>query len=105
METKTRGLKISVAIWTGALLALVLLLPGPTVAQSSFYQGKTLIIIQGRDPGGTGDVRARTLVPFLQKHIPGNPNIVMEYMPGGGSRKAPTISLPRQSRMVSRSAT
>ena len=53
-----------------------------------FYSGKTLTIIQGRDPGGTGDIRARTLVPFLQKYIPGNPNVVMEYMPGGGSRKA-----------------
>jgi tripartite-type tricarboxylate transporter receptor subunit TctC len=57
-------------------------------AQVPFYQGKTITIIQGRDPGGTGDIRARTLVPFLPKYIPGNPNIVMEYMPGGGSRKA-----------------
>jgi len=88
METKTRSLPSSVQIWTGAFLALFLLLPGPTPAQAPFYQGKTLTIIQGRDPGGTGDVRARTVVPFLQKHIPGNPNIVMEYMPGGGSRKA-----------------
>lgn len=88
METKTRSLPSSVQIWTGAFLALFLLFPGPTPAQAPFYQGKTLIIIQGRDPGGTGDVRARTVVPFLQKHIPGNPNIVMEYMPGGGSRKA-----------------
>jgi tripartite-type tricarboxylate transporter receptor subunit TctC len=88
METKTRGLELSVVIWTGVFLALRLLLPSPTLAQAPFYQGKTLVIIQGRDPGGTGDVRARALVPFLQKHIPGNPNIVMEYMPGGGSRKA-----------------
>ncbi|MGH7772139.1 MAG: hypothetical protein ACREQA_07855, partial [Candidatus Binatia bacterium] len=28
------------------------------------------------------------LLPFLQKYIPGNPTIVNEYMPGGGSRKA-----------------
>jgi tripartite-type tricarboxylate transporter receptor subunit TctC len=27
-------------------------------------------------------------MPFLHKHIPGNPSIVNEYMPGGGSRKA-----------------
>ena len=88
METRTCGLKISVEIWAAALLALLLLPSGPILAQSSFYQGKTLIILQGRDPGGTGDVRTRTVVPFLQKHIPGNPNVLMEYMPGGGSRKA-----------------
>jgi tripartite-type tricarboxylate transporter receptor subunit TctC len=62
----------------------------PTFAypQTPFFQGKTITIIQGRDPGGTGDIRARTLIPFLQKYLPGNPTVVMEYMPGGGSRKA-----------------
>jgi tripartite-type tricarboxylate transporter receptor subunit TctC len=57
-------------------------------AQAPFFQGKTITIVQGRDPGGTGDLRIRALVPFLQKHIPGNPTIIMEFMPGGGSRKA-----------------
>jgi tripartite-type tricarboxylate transporter receptor subunit TctC len=57
-------------------------------AQTPFFQGKTISIVQGRDPGGTGDLRVRALVPFLQKYIPGNPTIVMEFMPGGGSRKA-----------------
>jgi tripartite-type tricarboxylate transporter receptor subunit TctC len=57
-------------------------------AQTSFFQGKAITIIQGRDPGGTGDLRVRALVPFLQKYIPGNPTVVMEFMPGGGSRKA-----------------
>jgi len=70
------------------LLMLFLIAPGLAWAQTPFYEGKTLTVIQGRDPGGTGDIRARTIVPFLQKHIPGNPNVVMEYMPGGGSRKA-----------------
>jgi len=34
-----------------------------------------------------GDLRLRALFPFLQKHIPGNPVVVSEYMPGGGGRK------------------
>lgn len=57
-------------------------------AQSPSFQGKTVTIVQGRGPGGTGDLRVRALVPFLTKYIPGSPTIVMEYMPGGGSRKA-----------------
>jgi tripartite-type tricarboxylate transporter receptor subunit TctC len=57
-------------------------------AQAPGYQGKTITIIQGRDPGGTGDMRVRAMLPYLKKHIPGNPNVVVEYMPGGGSRKA-----------------
>ena len=75
-----------------ALLALVALgtclFPARVFSQAQFFQGKTITIVQGRDPGGTGDMRVRAMMPFLQKHIPGNPTIVNEYMPGGGSRKA-----------------
>jgi len=71
-----------------ALFAHLMVLPGILFPQSDFYQGKTVTIVQGRDPGGTGDMRVRAMIPFLQKHIPGNPNIVSEYMPGGGGRKA-----------------
>jgi len=81
---RQNGLRMVVA----GLLAQALATPGVLHAQADFFKGKTLTIIQGRNPGGTGDIRTRTLVPFLQKHIPGNPTIIMEYMPGGGSRKA-----------------
>jgi len=57
-------------------------------AQAPYYQGKTIRLIQGREPGGSGDIRSRAVMPFLKKYIPGNPNIVSEYMPGGGGRKA-----------------
>jgi tripartite-type tricarboxylate transporter receptor subunit TctC len=57
-------------------------------AQTPFFQGKTVTLIQGRDPGGTGDLRTKSLVPFLQKYLPGNPTIVMEYMAGAGGRRA-----------------
>jgi tripartite-type tricarboxylate transporter receptor subunit TctC len=63
-------------------------LSAPAYPQASFFQGKTVTIIQGRDPGGSGDLRTKALVPFLQKYIPGNPTIIMEYMPGAGGRKA-----------------
>jgi tripartite-type tricarboxylate transporter receptor subunit TctC len=78
------SLEVSVAL----LLALSFAAPEPAPAQTPFYQGKTITIIQGRDPGGTGDIRVRAVVSILQKYIPGNPAIVSEYMPGGGSRKA-----------------
>jgi tripartite-type tricarboxylate transporter receptor subunit TctC len=57
-------------------------------AQTPFYQGKTITVIQGRDPGDAGDMRVKAVIPLMQKHIPGNPTIVSEYMPGGGGRKA-----------------
>jgi tripartite-type tricarboxylate transporter receptor subunit TctC len=60
----------------------------PASAQPSFFHGKTVTIIQGRDPGGSGDLRTKAVATFLQKHLPGNPTVVMEYMPGAGGRKA-----------------
>jgi tripartite-type tricarboxylate transporter receptor subunit TctC len=71
-----------------ALFTHLIILPDTLFSQSDFYKGKTITIIQGRDPGGTGDMRVRAMIPFLQKYTPGNPNIVSEYMPGGGGRKA-----------------
>lgn len=68
-------------------LSLPPLLPGLALAQTPFYQGKTITIIQGRQPGGTGDMRVKAVILFLQRYIPGNPMIVSEYMPGGGGRK------------------
>jgi tripartite-type tricarboxylate transporter receptor subunit TctC len=70
------------------VFAHFIVLPGTLFSQSDFFKGKTISIVQGRDPGGTGDMRVRAMIPFLQKYIPGNPNVVSEYMPGGGGRKA-----------------
>jgi tripartite-type tricarboxylate transporter receptor subunit TctC len=88
MATKPNLFRISTAFLPVALLVLIFRCPGLAWAQTPFYQGKTITIIQGRDPGGTGDMRVRAMLPFLQKHIPGNPTVVSEFMPGGGSRKA-----------------
>ena len=88
MATKLNLVNISTAFLPVALLVVLILRPGLVWAQTPFYQGKTITIIQGRDPGGTGDIRVKAVLPFLQKYIPGNPNILSEYMPGGGSRKA-----------------
>jgi len=80
---------------TGALLVIWIFgvasylgLGGLVHAQSPYYQGKTIKLIQGREAGGSGDIRSRAVAPFLTKYIPGNPNIVTEFMPGGGGRKA-----------------
>jgi tripartite-type tricarboxylate transporter receptor subunit TctC len=70
------------------LLASVFVLCDVSFAQTPFYQGKTITIVHGRAPGGSGDLRVRAVIPFLQKYIPGNPTFVHEYMDGGGGRKA-----------------
>lgn len=76
------ALRVSVAV------SALVIFPGQLFSQGSFYSGKTITIIQGRQPGGTGDLRVRAAIPFLQKYISGNPAIVTEFIPGGGGRKA-----------------
>jgi tripartite-type tricarboxylate transporter receptor subunit TctC len=74
------------ALVVTASALLVYIAPG--FAQAPFYQGKTITIIQGRGPGGSGDMRARAITQFLPKYIPGNPTFVHEFMAGGGGLKA-----------------
>jgi tripartite-type tricarboxylate transporter receptor subunit TctC len=57
-------------------------------AQDSYYQGKTIAIIRGGGPGGSGEFQIRPLVTYLKKHIPGNPRIVLEFMTGAAGRRA-----------------
>ena len=54
-------------------------------AQTPFYQGKTIRIVVGYQPGDSHDLWARTYIRFLGKHIPGNPEFVVQNMPGAGS--------------------
>ena len=70
------------------LLPIWPVLAGNAVAQAPFYKDKTITVVAATDPGGTADMRIRAVVSFLRKHVPGNPTVVIEYMPGGGGRKA-----------------
>ena len=54
-------------------------------AQANFYQGKTIRVIVGYQPGDNHDQWARMYGRFLGKQIPGHPNFVIQNMPGAGS--------------------
>jgi tripartite-type tricarboxylate transporter receptor subunit TctC len=58
----------------------------PALAQDSFYKGKTLRVVVATSAGGGFDAYTRTIARHLSKHIPGNPNILVENMPGAGHR-------------------
>jgi len=69
------------------LLTLELLNPlnlEQAFAQANFYQGKTIRIVVGNLPGDTHDLFARAYSRSLGKHIPGNPAIIVQNMPGAG---------------------
>jgi hypothetical protein len=82
------------------VMFLFLLLCGTPVAQSwaaaaksgfdekavaDFYKGKTVRIIVGFSAGGGYDAYSRVIGRHLHKHIPGNPNVLVDNMGGAGS--------------------
>jgi tripartite-type tricarboxylate transporter receptor subunit TctC len=54
------------------------------VFSAEFYKGKTLRVNVGSSPGGGYDTYARLIARHLPRHIPGNPNTIVENMPGAG---------------------
>ena len=59
-----------------------------SAAADDFYKGKTVTVYIGYSAGGGYDLYARLLTRHLGKHIPGNPTVLAESMPGAGSLKA-----------------
>jgi len=58
-------------------------------AQSDpFYKGKTLKVLVGTTAGSLYDLWARTIAAHLVKHIPGNPDSLVQNMPGAGHKIA-----------------
>jgi tripartite-type tricarboxylate transporter receptor subunit TctC len=82
------------APWTAAAAVIAAALMsgtvGPVAAQpvADFYKGKQVNLIIGYGVGGGYDQYARVLARYLGPHIPGDPNVVVQNMPGAGSRKA-----------------
>ena len=75
------------AVCAVATLA-VLAIPAHAQDVAGFYRGKQITLVIGYGPGGGYDLYARMLSRFIGAHIPGNPTIVPQNMPGAGSRSA-----------------
>lgn len=76
-----------------ALVLATLLSPaitGPGLADdvANFYRGKTITVVNGGGSGGGSVVYTQVIAPLLQKHMPGNPNVVIQFMPGAGGARA-----------------
>jgi tripartite-type tricarboxylate transporter receptor subunit TctC len=67
---------------TNLFFFLSVTLAVPALAQEPFYKGKTVRLIVGTSAGGGYDTYSRTIARHLGKHIPGNPAVVVENMPG-----------------------
>src|ERR671918_3199777 len=65
----------------GLIAALVLTGSMSAWAQGSFYEGKTVSVVIGAS-GGSLEIASRLVARHLGKHLPGNPNVVVQNMTG-----------------------
>jgi hypothetical protein len=81
-------------VWIAAAALLMLALCGPAArpadaaSPADFYKGRTVQIVVGFSAGGGYDLYARVLARHIGRHIPGNPSVIPQNMPGAGSLKA-----------------
>jgi tripartite-type tricarboxylate transporter receptor subunit TctC len=54
-------------------------------AQTPYFQGKTIRIVTGYPAGDVNDLWPRLIAQHMTKYIPGNPNFVIQNMPGASS--------------------
>jgi len=68
--------------WIACFLSI---LSAPAFAQGNFYKGKLVTVIAGEVPGGALDAYARVLATGLNRHLPGNPTVIVQNMPGAAT--------------------
>ncbi|HXG49814.1 MAG TPA: tripartite tricarboxylate transporter substrate-binding protein [candidate division Zixibacteria bacterium] len=56
-----------------------------TAFAAGYYEGKTLTVVVGYKPGGGYDRYARLIGKYLPRHLPGNPTVIIQNMPGANS--------------------
>lgn len=79
----------SKSLLAGLTVFFAIIVNAPLFGQSTpYFHGKSILLVQGREPGGTGALRVQAAIPFLKKYLPGEPLIVTQFMSGGGGRKA-----------------
>ncbi|HEU0070560.1 MAG TPA: hypothetical protein VFS04_04630 [Alphaproteobacteria bacterium] len=75
-------------IFAGAAAVLAATcIAAPAIAQD-FYKGKQITVLVGTGPGTTYDIYAHTLAEHMGRHLPGNPNFIVQGIPGAGGAKA-----------------
>src|SRR3970040_1338109 len=76
------------AVAAALLIAAVATPDARADAVADFYKGKQINVVVGYGPGGGYDVYTRLLARHMPRHIPGNPIMVIQNMPGAGSLRA-----------------
>ena len=76
------------ALPLATLTAMAVGAAAPAAAQAPSLAGKNVKMIIGFGPGGGYDLWGRVVARHIGKHLPGNPTVVPQNMPGAGSYNA-----------------
>src|SRR5262245_47760298 len=77
---------LRIVVATAALVLAIAHARADPVAE--FYKGQQIKLIVGYSTGGGYDVYGRLFARHLGRHIPGNPSVIVQNMPGAGSLRA-----------------
>jgi tripartite-type tricarboxylate transporter receptor subunit TctC len=85
-----RSLLHRVSLRRSLAVAALFVAAGDAAAQpvEQFFARKTVTITIGYTAGGSYDLYGRMVARYLGKHIPGQPSVIAQNMPGAGSLKA-----------------
>jgi len=72
-------------ISAAALVVLAIFYSAQGRAQAPFYKGKTITILAGTGAGNVYDLYARLFARHMGRYIPGNPDVIVQNMPGAAS--------------------
>ncbi len=85
----------SIISFMAAGVAAVAMMAGSAPANAQYYEGKTINVIMGLGPSSGGATVGRLLSEHLEKHIEGNPTLVVQHMPGAALMKAHNFVLSK----------
>ncbi len=68
-----------------AALFWLVIVNAAALAQTPYYQGKTIRIVTGYPAGDVNDLWPRLIARHMGKYVPGNPNFIVQNMPGASS--------------------
>src|SRR5262245_4876896 len=88
LETRHMFNRVKLFVLPAASMASLTLALAPAAAQGPSLAGKSVTMIIGFGPGGGYDAWGRVVARHIGKHLPGNPVVVPQNMPGGGSFNA-----------------
>ena len=71
-----------------AVVGLLLAVSTPALGATPYYEGKTIEVIIPFPVAGGTDIWIRTIAPYLEKSIPGNPKFGFRNIGGGGASRA-----------------